>query len=73
MELWLFTERPESERVSHSALSHSAVPWTVAYQVPLSLGFSRQEYCYGSHSLLQGVFLTQGSNPGLPHCRQILY
>ena len=24
-------------------------------------------------SLLQGIFLTQGSNPGLPHCRQILY
>ena len=22
---------------------------------------------------LQGIFLTQGSNPGLPHCRQILY
>ena len=27
----------------------------------------------GSLSLLQGLFLTQGSNPGLPHCRQILY
>ena len=27
----------------------------------------------GSHFLLQGIFLTQGSNPGLPHCRQILY
>ena len=26
-----------------------------------------------SCSLLQGIFLTQGSNPGLPHCRQILY
>ena len=24
-------------------------------------------------SLLQGVFPTQGSNPGLPHCRRILY
>ena len=24
-----------------------------------------------SHSLLQGIFPTQGSNPGLPHCRQI--
>ena len=23
--------------------------------------------------LLQGIFPTQGSNPGLPHCRQILY
>ena len=27
----------------------------------------------GSPSFLQGIFPTQGSNPGLPHCRQILY
>ena len=27
----------------------------------------------GSLSLLQGIFPTQGSKPGLPHCRQILY
>ena len=27
----------------------------------------------GSLSLLQGIFLTQGSNLGLPHWRQILY
>ena len=27
----------------------------------------------GSLSLLQGSFPTQGLNPGLPHCRQILY
>ena len=27
----------------------------------------------GSHSLLQGIFLTQGSNQGLLHCREILY
>ena len=27
----------------------------------------------GCHALLQGTFLTQGLNPGLPHCRQILY
>ena len=27
----------------------------------------------GCHSLLQGIFLTQGSNPGLMHCRQTLY
>ena len=27
----------------------------------------------GCHSLLQGIFLTQGSNPGLLHCRKILY
>jgi len=27
----------------------------------------------GSLSLLQGIFLTQGSKPGLAHCRWILY
>jgi len=27
----------------------------------------------GCHFLLQGIFPTQGSNPGLPHYRQILY
>ena len=32
-------------------------------------GFSRKEY----HALPQGIFPTQGLNPGLPYCRQILY
>ena len=27
----------------------------------------------GCHVLLQGIFSTQGLNPGLPHCRWILY
>ena len=27
----------------------------------------------GCHALLQGIFTIQGSNPGLSHCRQILY
>ena len=45
-----------------------ATPWTVE-----SMEFSRLEYWSGSLSLLQGIFPTQGSNPGLPHCRQILY
>ena len=27
----------------------------------------------GCHVLLQGIFPTQGLNPGLPHCRQIPY
>ena len=27
----------------------------------------------GCHAFLHGIFLTQGWNPGLPHCRQILY
>ena len=33
----------------------------------------RQEYWSGLPFPLQGIFLTQGSNLGLLHCRQILY
>ena len=33
----------------------------------LSMEFSRQESWSGSHSLLQGIFLTQGSNPHVLH------
>ena len=35
--------------------------------------FSRPEYWSGSISLLQGIFPTQGSNPGLLRYRQILH
>ena len=43
--------------------------WTVQ-----SMEFSRLENTgVGSLSLLQGTFLTQELNPGLPHCRWILY
>ena len=41
--------------------------------VPLSMGFSRPEYCVGYHLLLQGIFLTQRLKPHLPHCRQTPY
>ena len=44
-----------------------ATPWTSARNSP------GQNTGVGSLSLLQGIFPTQGSNPGLPHCRQILY
>ena len=63
-------------------VSH-ALHGTVAHQAPLSMEFSRQEYWsgfpfpsptgMGSHSLLQELFPAQGLNPGLLHCRQILY
>ena len=45
-------------------------PWTVAYQAPLSMWFSRQSYWSGLWFPSQGNFPTQGSNLGLPHCRQ---
>ena len=33
--------------------------------------FSKLEFGVGSRSLLQGIFMTQESNQGLLHCRQI--
>ena len=36
---------------------------------PGTCGYNRR----GCHALLQGIFLTQGSNLGLLHCRWILY
>ena len=47
-------------------------PWAVALQAPLSMEFSGKNTAVGCHSLLQGIFPTQGSNPGLLYCRQIL-
>ena len=51
----------------------SSTPWTVVHQAPLSMEFSRPEYTgVGSQFLLQGIFPTQGLNPGLLHCRRII-
>ena len=38
-----------------------------------SWNYPGQNTGVGSCSLFQGIFPTQGSNPGLPHCRRILY
>ena len=53
---------------SHSVVSISLLPHE-RYSPWNSPG---QNTGVGSLSLLQGIFPTQGSNPGLPHCRQIL-
>ena len=47
--------------------------WTVVHQALCPWDFPGKNTGVGSHFLLQGIFLTQGSNPGLLHCRQILY
>ena len=57
------------KRESCSGVSNSVTPWTV-YTPWNSPG---QNTGMGSLSLLQGIFPTQGSNPGFPHCRWILY
>ena len=51
------------------SLSHVrlfATPWTVAYQAPLSMGFSRQEYWSGLPFPSPGDLPNPGIKPGSP-------
>ena len=51
-----------------------ATPWTVACtKILRPWGFQGKRTGVGCHFLLQGIFPTQGSNPGLSPCRQMLY
>ena len=43
-----------------------ATPWTAAYQAPLSMEFSRQEYWSGSPFPSPGDLPKPGIEPGLP-------
>ena len=45
----------------------SVTLWTVAYQAPLSIGFSRQGYWSELPFPTPGIFPTQGSNVSLLH------
>ena len=64
-----FSDPNESESESHSVVSDSLLPHGLynPWNCP------GQNTGTGSHSLLHGTFPTQGSNPGLQHCRWILY
>ena len=57
-----------SESESCSVVSDSLWP----HGLYSSLNSPGRDTGVGSLSLLQGIFLTQGLNPGLPHCGQIL-
>ena len=59
--------------LSLSRVQLFVTPWTVTYQAPPFMGFSRQEYWSGCHLFLQEIFPIQGLNPGLLHCSQTLY
>ena len=67
--LWK-TRRIESESESHSVVSDFRKPPHRLYSPWSSPG---QNTRVGNRSLLQGIFPIQESNPGLLHCRQILY
>ena len=59
----------ERESESHSVMSDSLRP----HRLYSSWNSPGQNTGVGSLSLLQGIVPTQRSNPGLPHCRQIVY
>ena len=52
--------------LSHSGLSNSVTPWTVAPQAPLSMGFPRQDYWSGQPFLSPGDLPDPGNEPGFP-------
>ena len=53
-----------SECVSCSVVSNSVTPQTVAHHVPLSMGFSRQEYWSGLPFPSPGYLPSPGIEPG---------
>ena len=50
-----------------------ATPWTVAYKLLRPWDSPGKSTRVGCRFLLQEIFPTQGSNLGVPHCRQTLY
>ena len=51
---------------THSVVSNSATPWTVAHQAPPSTGFSRQEYWRGLPFPSPGDLPNSGIKPRSP-------
>ena len=49
-----------------------ATPWIACTKLLRPWDFQGKSTGMGCHFLLQGIFPTQGSNPGLSHCRQTL-
>ena len=56
----------KERKQSLSVLCNSATPWTVAYQAPLSMGFSRQEYWSGLLLPSPGDLSDPGIEPRSP-------
>ena len=52
--------------VSLSCVRLFVTPWTTAHQAPLSVEFSRQEYCSGLSFLSPGDLPNTGIQPGSP-------
>ena len=75
-DLRMFVVKSKSESESEVAQSCPTLCDPMDYSLP---GFSihgifpGKNTGVGCYFLLQGIFLAQGSNLGLPHCRQMLY
>ena len=66
--------KSERESISRSVVSDSLQPHGLQpARLPCPWGSPGQDTGVGCHSLLQGIFLTQGWNPASLHCRQTLY
>ena len=63
--------KERKRKVAQSCLT--ATTWTVAYQAPLSMEFSRQEYWSGLPFPSSGDLPDPGIESGFPYCRQTLY
>ena len=72
---WAFTIKLFQLSIALAALSRLTLWDPMDRNLPgsVSMDFSRQEYWSGLPSLLQVISLTQGSNLGLLHYKQILY
>ena len=65
--------RSESESIVTQLCLTLCDPMNVAPRVLSPWDSSDKNIGVGCCALLQGIFLTQGSIPGLLYCRQILY
>ena len=74
---WESTRDKSLSRVQLFGVSRTTVcvtPRTVALLAPLSMGILQaRKLEWFSMPFFQGIFPTQGPNPGLPYCRWILY
>ena len=62
-DLWDCSSASHCMRYVLSSVRLCATPWTVAHQVPLFMGFSRQEYWTGLAYLSPGYFPDSGIEP----------
>ena len=65
MHIHILTYKKKLLVLSHVQLF--VTPWTVAHQIPLSMGFSSQEYWSGLSLPPSGDLPNQGPNPYLLH------